>query len=604
MSKIRIRITKEDVEQEALSKISDVVDQILKRDDISFYCGLIELDMPTYSCDLLAFSATPEVIRWYLALDDLYPYLLYFLNPATDYDRYCSMFVPAVIGKNGYNYDKKQLYEFVRDKGAKITRFCMANGMPYAPALNSLLLHFNVNIEMGDIVKEVKEEDEEARLSETMEESTKKEDDAKGSTEAVCDETPDFGDAGIEPQKVANEFLLEVFSYTDIYPLQDITEDPALFVVSEDPVSAFRNPMNVSFELFKGTHYPIIFINLTIYDSPDFPSIIKFPLNAENEDHRKWLVKASELGAVMTNTLFRKGKSLYWAFTAPVNVKRDDARMGIDLLYEADAQKALIPSEYKDFDLAIDEYAKAREKARSSGESVVETLEKSRANTARVPAYSPQEFADDGAKETQEAPQSFQREEAPASDTIQESFTIETDSISIASAVESETVDSVPAAQTYESKTIEAYSPAPDDDMTEKIITKDVLTPFDRTGAAIPEEVRRIEKMLNTPVIKPDKPLSEDLSPKPGEIIKTIQRAPIAKPQGGMSAAEMDSIVARMSKKIMLLESRLETKTRENKVLSQRVEELQRKIEKNDKDSGLLKKSSWWKLWDKKNDEE
>jgi|GEM_PF-3089295 len=575
---VLVRVGEEDIEACSLGPVAQTLESTMDQGAAADLFGRLALDIEGYEEDAVNLASQPEVVRWFMTLDETYPFLMYFLSKE-EYPRFCAMFVPAMPERQALRFDHSELTIFITRRANKIAEFCASVGLDSRGCLSDLGAFFNIDLPVEDIAAEY----EASLTGEQLPLGT-----------GVAEDPPSPGQAGFPehwpftPQKLASPLLQETFAHANIWPLRDISDEPVLFAAVDDPLAAYEAPMEINLVLQETQHFPLILLYLYVHDNPDEPLLLTFPLNIDDDDHRRWLAKLGELTSLMTNILFRvEGGDLYWAYTVPIVISDLLAEKCRTMLAEAEARLEMIPQEYRDFNAAINDYRELLEKDKE-----LDQAHREADGQEDIPAEDTPEEPSEALPETL-APQA--EEDTPAEDgahyiaetaeaeATMEQVTVQEDTPADMDAVESLYPEDV---------TIDADM-VPDDSMTDVPPTGQVKTPYDKNDSVVlPEQIQRIERALSQPAIKPEVPVTERLAIAPAKVKK------IARPTGsapGDAANCVDDAVERLSRKLIILESRLEQKIRENKKLKQENEALQNMLNESERDHLLLEKPSWWR---------
>ena len=557
---VLVRVSEEHIEACSLGPVAQTLETTLDEGLATELCGRLVLHLEDFGDDPVMLASVPAVVRWFMALDETYPFLMYFLSPE-EYPRYCAMFVPAMPDGHALRFDREELKTFITRRAESIAEFCASVGLDSRDSLTGLSRFFNLDLPVDSIAAE----HEAALTGEYLPLGT-----------GVTDAPPPPQQAGFPadwpftPQKLSSPLLQETFAQANIWPLRDISDEPVLFAAVDDPLGAYRAPMEINLVLQDTQHFPLVLLYLYIHDNADEPLLFTFPFNIDDDEHRRWLGKLGELSSLMTNILFRVADGdLYWAYTVPIIIGETLAEKSRAILGEAEARRQMIPEEYRDFASAINDYRELLQRDQE--------LDQAHRQAAPQPA------------DEEPSPEAPQPPHTPQDDSPQDIVFDDVDDDQIP---DHDTLPGKPEGDTLpEDRTIDAEI-VPDDTMTQVPPTGQVKSPFDKNDSVVlPEQIQRIERALSRPSIKPDIPVTESLAIAPAKVKK------IARPAAGATGGAdcVDDAVERLSRKLIILESRLEQKIRENKKLKQENEALQNLLHENERDHMLLDKTSWWK---------
>ena len=576
---VLVRVGEEDIEACSLGPVAQTLESTMDQGAAADLFGRLTLDIEGYEEDAVNLASQPAVVRWFMTLDETYPFLMYFLSKE-EYPRFCAMFVPAMPERQALRFDHSELTIFITRRANKIAEFCATVGLDSRGCLSDLGAFFNIDLPVEDIAAEY----EASLTGEQLPLGT-----------GVAEDPPPPEQAGFPehwpftPQKLASPLLQETFAHANIWPLRDISDEPVLFAAVDDPLAAYEAPMEINLVLQETQHFPLILLYLYVHDNPDEPLLLTFPLNIDDDDHRRWLAKLGELTSLMTNILFRvEGGDLYWAYTVPIVIsdvlaeKMPDHAAGGRIPAGDDSpgvpgfqrrHQRLPGTAGKGQGAGPGSPAGQRGGRRPGGGYAGRTIR----SPCRRPLYP-------GRRKTLRRRMALiisQRRPMPKATVEQPT-------------VQEDTPTDIDAAELLypEDVTIDAEM-VPDDSMTDVPPTGQVKTPYDKNDSVVlPEQIQRIERALSQPAIKPEVPVTERLAIAPAKVKK------IARPTGsapGDAANCVDDAVERLSRKLIILESRLEQKIRENKKLKQENEALQNMLNESERDHLLLEKPSWWR---------
>ena len=556
---VLVRVSEEHIEACSLGPVAQTLETTMDQGLAIDLCGRLVLQLEDFEDDPVMLASIPGVVRWFMALDETYPFLMYFLS-AEEYPRYCAMFVPAMPDGHALRFDRDELKTFITRRAEKIAEFCASVGLDSRESLTGLARFFNLDLPVDRIAAEY----EAALTGEYL---------SLGA--GVANEPPPSPhqagfppDWPFTPQKLSSPLLQETFAQANIWPLRDISDEPVLFAAVDDPLGAYRAPMEINLVLQDTQHFPLVLLYLYIHDNPDEPLLFTFPFNIDDDEHRRWLGKLGELSSLMTNILFRvAGGDLYWAYTVPIIIGDTLAEKSRAVLDEAETRRQMIPEEYRDFASAINDYRELLERDRELDQAHRQVPPQPDEDEAAVAAPDrtgqPDTLEDIvfGEDEDDETSEDITLTRESGGDTLPQDRTIDADMV-------------------------------PDDAMIQVPPTGQVKSPYDKSDSVVlPEQIQRIERALSRPSIKPEIPVTESLAIAPAKVKKMAR--PAAEATGGADC--VDDAVERLSRKLIILESRLEQKIRENKKLKQENETLQNMLHENERDHMLLDKTSWWK---------
>ncbi len=522
---VSITISREDIYSGNIDPVRDVLESAAERGALAELAGSIVLDIEPGE------EEDPGVeTRWFLSLDASYPFILYFLSPMHEYQRYCSIFVPYAQTASGIQFDYESLIAFLSERLANVRLFCERNGLEFVPIKDAVESIFSIEIP-------------DELISKNSDSASYLEEDVSDSVEDYEPPVPEFAhDWPFQPRELLHRKLIKTFRSKEIFPYKDIAGDAVLFALVENPVVTFQHPIALRIELDETPYYPLIMLSLVLFDKDGEAVKLSYPFDVTNETHIQWITKAATQQAVSTNILFKRDDTLYWAFTVPVEVGEFGA-YALELLDKARALLEMIPEEMRDYTEAINSFAK--ETISQFGSLDDSNVSDDR---AELEAGNESDVADTDMDEFEELPK--------------EAGTI---------TIDAEVV--------------------PDEYMVQIESTDKIKSPYDKSGKKLNLEdrkkVEQIERVLQAKIVKPEVSVTEKLALKPDT--KKVKKVSKSLSSAGI---DQDEYVQALSRKIMFLENKVEEYKRRIKGLKDTVATLEKELDecRNKKKS----KKSWF----------
>lgn len=482
----------------------------------------------------------PEARAWFAELDKRHPFLPYFLSQDsedTQIPLYASMLVPFTVEGDSLQFDRQKLEMFAVRKIQEINVFCSK----YDLDPRSCIRQFCEQLHL-DVIEE------------------------------VVDQPSEFP---FEPEKITSPFLLEFFENGYYFHTIDASDEPVLFCLIEDPMGVYYAASILDIQLFASAYYPVICIEMTIFDQPDNPLKMAFVYNVDIERHRQELYSYTEMNYITCNFLYKEKEALYYGFARAIDLP-DEIRERIRrIILDASNMLRVIPKEARSFSKGVEEFflsmtpeAKA---SSDDGDSLAESSSKidKKAEAA--------EIGKNTAPEALASPSTAQVEDSKASDEAHGNDALE-GTTPRELQEEQEAPKSEPDILEYiEMKNEENKADAViDQRRVVKLPNEDKIP-----SSILPESIQRITKALSKPMRRTNKSITDELviTPAPKKVI-----------------SRDEDQLERLSRRLLIMQNNLERTERENMRLSMELNAAHEEIERLRRDN-LELESRWWKFW-------
>ena len=552
--------------------------------------GKLVFDFEPWFSDGREPAENSDLRTWFFDLDERYPYLSFFLARDRDDDQipvYTSMFVPFTVEGDTIRFDRQELERFAVRKIQQVYQFCVTNGIDSRENIRQFCEKLNLQV--------LDELDEERRYP-------------------------------FDPEPVSSRFLLEFFKTGYYYHTIDNSDEPVLFALVDNPVETYYAEMETKLSLYTCRHFPVIILELLVRDIPDNPLNMSFLFNVDMERHRLELDSYRQMRYINLNVLFRKENGeLTYGFTRLLPLS-DDLRANIGpMVQQATQRLRAIPQESRSFSRAVEKLFSDNPADSSLGIPVIKDTPAEMA----LPGQHGGEDAEyenygserDGEEQDERETKEFfggdlelknedeEKEEEEQDEDEAENASADTDE-------DDENEDGEPDDDEEPSSPLKAVrldgrnfgkkkvavADESDDDEIAGPLEADVLeeipiTEIDRTSQyrrrmqdpyepslpdhILPESIQKITKALSRPMRRPTKEIQEALTVPQGR--KTVM-------------ARNEDPVENMSRRLLILENKLDQKERECKRLEFELEQCHERMSHLDRQNLLLEKR-WWKIW-------
>ena len=296
-----------------------------------------------------------EVAAWFETFDKRHPYLFFFIHGEGENSqirRAAGLVVPNVPEGKDIRFDGQKLERFALEKITAINSFCAEHDTDPKPTIRRFCRELGL-----DIIEEMTEEQNAYPF---------------------------------EPEKITSAFLLEFFDTGYYFHTIDASDEPVLFILVDDPATAYYADAGLEIELFPSPHYPVISLEMTLYDIPESPMKMSFVYNVDIERHRSELYAYSEMKYITTTILFKENGVLHYGFTKAVDLSEELRKQIPGLIIASSNQLRAIPKEGRDFTRAVEDLfilksEAAPEKKPEAGENYGADAAESAVEDAKIP---------------------------------------------------------------------------------------------------------------------------------------------------------------------------------------------------------------------------
>ena len=533
-----LKISPKDLATMSFSSIEPLIKALTADDDtIKNMEGKLYFDLDELEDGERDPGEMPQVRAYFAELDRQYPYLPYFLcrdEGEGQVPFYASLLVPFTPEGEAIRFDRQRLERFAVEKIKEIDAFCRRHALDGKENIRRFceLLHLDV-------------------------------------IEEVVDEPSHYP---FEPERITSPFLIEFFQSGFYFHTIDASDEPVLFTLVDDPAAAYYATAELTAELFPSSAYPVIALEMTLYDIPENPLRMTFVYNVELERHRQELSAYSEMTYLTCNFLYKKDKELYYGFTRAMDLSVTLRERIRRLLLESSNLLRAIPRDERNFTRAVEELfaSKARpdsERKRSEnyGESFAESYQEPTPPVETTPEN---------------------LETKPDIPSLSSKFAIVDDD------AEAETETSgFPSRQPNPRGDLEVLEEFEVADSTEEFGGNDgmddqrrvVRAPYESAipTSVLPESIQRITRALSKPVRRPAKSITEDLAIPPAPK-KVLMRS--------------EDQLERLSRRLLIMQNNVDQTERENYRLSGELKAAREEIERLQREN-LALENRWWKFW-------
>lgn len=550
-----------------------------KQDTISRLTGKLFLDLDDLLKSGQVGTGDPVLRAYFQALDRELPHLPLFLARSPEAGQlllYTSFLVDHEPDGDHLRFDKPQLERFALNKVRAIHEFCQEQKLDARPAIRAFCKELNL---------EVFEELESGK--------------------------PQYP---FEPERITSEFLIHFFEHGYHFHTIDSSDEPVLFALVDDPERAYYAQTSLELKLFRSTSFPVIHLEFTVFDEPDNPLTMSFLYNVEQAKHRQELAAYAEMAYLTTNFLFKNEGELFYGFSRAVELPEELRARIPRLMQQAQGLLRAIPKEARDFGQAVEElFAKGGEEAKEPpreeepkpkpaphkpalpARSLAELIEeepapvspkkgKGRLEQGELPISSPRHGAREGQGAEQKPKPAPVQEAKPAPATVEREAPRAAREPEPAQAYEP-SASRAEILDEYDLETPEAEERAADDESQAdpeaepKPYVRVIENPIPPN--ILPENIQRITRALSKPVRRPDKAITDELTVKPAP-----RRV----------ALRDEDQLERLSRRLLITQSKLETCERENLRLQAELKTARDEVEKLQREN-LDMESRWWKFW-------
>ncbi len=539
-----ISVTPDTLAKLDFSEAEDLLTLLTADDDtISQQAGKLFLDVESLlEADNREPGEIAELRVWTAELDRRYPYLPYFLSHATELAQlglYANLLVPFHVDGNRLRFERQELERFALEKIRAIHDFCGEHGISPKDSIRHLCEQLNL-----DIIEEITEDDEGPRFP-------------------------------FESERITSPFLIDFFESGYYFHTIDASDEPVLFALVDDPVAAYYADTAVEIELFTSSAYPVIALELTVFDLPESPLKMTFVYNIDIERHRRELYQYAEMPYISANFLFKQENELFYGFTRAIALP-DPVRERIrSLVLDASNLLRAIPKEARRFPDAVAELFAAKGHAKEA--EAIEAEMDELPPLPEAPA-APEPDDHEEVKAAATAPQTGD-DSLPEEVQTDEETPVDTDAEgdSRAARAVSDAADILQEIEVVNSTTAPEH--VSDDDGQRH----SVRSPYESAipASVLPESIQRITKALSKPVRKPARNITEELSiaPAPKRVVM-----------------REEDPMERLSRRLVIMQNNLERTERENLRLSSELKAAREEIEHLQRENMSLE-TRWWKFW-------
>ncbi len=527
----------EEVRKKAFRKAEELIELLCSDEEtIRDQDGKLFLDLSAFAESGREAFEDDAVRAWVIELDRRYPFLPYFLFPRPEQAQirhYAAHFVPFFHEGDRLQFDRQKLEHFALEKIKAIHAFCTEHDLDPRESIRRLCEQLDL-----DVIEEVAEEKHPYPF---------------------------------EPEIITSPFLKDFFESGYYFHTIDASDEPVLFILVEDPVAAYYAKLDLDIEFFNSSAYPVISLEMSLYDIPEAPMKMSFVFNVDVERHCQELYAYSEMSYITTNFLFNRDGNLYYAFTRAVDLS-DALREQIrSLILEASNRLRVIPKESRSFSQAVSELFASK----AGGEPEMESPDAGEESGEDISADSAEPETEFEEVEEEEWPQGDPESgdsEAvfaarKAVEPAPEGKAGDSDSLEILQEIEIVTgsMDELPASGGLSDQQWAAPSPHPSD----------------IPASVLPESIQRITRALSKPVRRPAKNVTEELAVKPAPK-KVVMRN--------------EDQLERLSRRLLIMQNKLEKVQRENIRLRNELNNDREEIERLQRENLALENSKW-KFW-------
>lgn len=535
---VQIRITPEHVRRKTYDPVEKFFAQVSEGErTVAAYVGKVAFDLDALCDESSTPEEIPDVRDWFFEVDRRFPFIPVLLTPDEEQGQivlYASLLVSFTPEGDSIRFDKQKLAMFAVDKIKAIQHFCREHGLDPRPSVRRFCDALNLNV------------------GEEMEDS---------------DSAYPF-----EPEKITSPFLIDFFRDGYNFHTIDASEEPVLFALVDDPLSAYDARTDVEVALFPTEFHPIITLDLTVYDIPDNPLKMSFVYNVDLERHRRELNAYAEMPYITGNFLFKQNGELFYAFTKAVDLDGEVRARLRTLSLEASNLLRAIPKPSRNFSRAV------------------ETLFRSKGTPPggeRTPSTAPAGEA---------PPEPADASERPVTDALQEEMALSEGSPSEALpepadaptlSEEARTLSDIEILQEFQvdepEKPEENEPETADDGVLDQ--QRALRSPYEGPipSHILDERIQRVTKALSKPLRKPARSVTDELAVRPDSkrvVVRDREEDP----------------VERLSRRLVIMQNNVERVERENIRLNAEIKAAREEIDRL-RQENLALENRWWKFW-------
>jgi hypothetical protein len=527
-------------------------------------------------------ALSPQVRAWFEELDRRWPFLPYFLLRDPDAQQFpllTSMRVPFQAEGDALRFNRHKLELFAIEKIQTVNGFAAEHNLD----VREMIRQFCEQLHL-DVIEEV-----------------------------VNKPSP----YPFEPEVITSPFLRDFFDTGYYFHTIDASDEAVLYALVDDPNTVYYADTALSIELFRAEEYPVLSLELTVFDVPDNPLKMTFVYNIDLERHRNELYAYAEMSFLMSNFLYKEAGVLYYGFTRAIELP-DALREQIrTLVLDAGNLLRAIPKEARDFTRAVEKLFAHR--ARQAGLLSEDTA------TVPTPDNEPEfvqapeagEFAPAPDAQGDDSQAAFVPDDAPdnapddAVDDAPKAQAAETESSWDVHADERPFTLTPPPVKRGKGKSnrhgdetpdiLEEYAlgapePEPEKPRPPAIAPRVAAdpsgmddqrrvlrSPYDTSipTSVLPESIQRITKALSKPMRRGQANATEELSitPAPKKVI-----------------SRDEDPIERLSRRLLIMQNNMERIERDNIRLKQELKASREEIERLQREN-LNLESRWWKFW-------
>jgi|GEM_PF-7109941 len=537
---IIIKVSPQDVQKGKTEQIRDrIVGLTESHDSIVSAEGRIIFDLDELIVENQEPGENKDLRKFFQQLDREVPYLPFFLSNDIEDGQvplYTSLIVPFSIIGDSLKFERMKLEKFAQEKIMAINDLCGLRGIDSKGCINYFCEQLNLEI--------------------------------------IEDELQDERTYPFKPEKITSESLKEFFSAGYYFHTVDATEEPVIFILVDNPESAYYADAKFDIQLFESSHYPVIALEMSLFDQPDNPLKMLFVYDINTQRHLTELHDYTEMRHILTYFLFRnENKELMYGFARLIEFTDELHEKIQSVIPKASAQLRAIPKAARNFGKAVEELYRARDAAENAAFKTV---------AAPIPAPAPQKG-------------SLIQEELPFnSGVISDSSEDYSNEAGISSFAELRETSEERTKQTFAEPEIlqeieilgETESEDDSDEPPESAEAKEHLVSYTESGAfpseALPAHIQKIARALSKPIRRPSKELTEEMTIKPA-------------PTRVMMRGEEDQM-ERMSRRFVIMQNRLDQSERDNIRIKNEMGQLRDECERLEREN-LALKQRWWKFW-------
>ncbi len=542
---IIIKVSPQDVQKGRTEQIRDTITGFTEsHDSIVSAEGRIIFDLDELAVENQEPGENKDLRKFMQQLDREVPYLPFFLSNDREDGQiplYTSLIVPFSITGDSLKFERMKLEKFAQEKIMAINDLCVLRGIDTKGCINYFCEQLNLEI--------------------------------------IEDTPADEKAYPFKPEKITSESLKDFFSSGYYFHTIDATEEPVIFILVDNPETAYYADATFDIQLFESSHYPVIALEMSLFDQADNPLKMLFVYDINTQRHLTELHTYTEMRHILTYFLFRNevGELMY-GFARLIEFTEELREKIQSIIPRASSQLRAIPKAARNFGKAVEELYRARDAAESSSEST-----KAAKQTADKPKITPtqKELPFDG----QESFNFGAAENEEKTSDPEEPFAELREYADIGES--SETVVEEPEIlQEIEILGESGIGGETEEEPPESAEAEEHLVSYSESGAfpteALPAHIQKIARALSKPIRRPSKELTEEMTIKPA-------------PTRVMMRGEEDQM-ERMSRRFVIMQNRLDQSERDNIRIKNEMNQLRDECERLEREN-LALKQRWWKFW-------